>query len=157
MDEHAAIRELLTLAAAGALDDARQRRVEDHLRHCQDCCVELAAWQRLTASLEAMPTPQAPLGLVERTRRQLERQAAARAENRRKRALLVWLTVFGWASTLLTWPLFQLLGGQLGGVFDLSSQRVNQVWIGYVVVSWMISAVAAGLLGQRYQREGRTL
>ena len=157
MDEHAAIRELLTLAAAGALDDAGQRRVEDHLRHCQDCRAELAAWQRLTGALEALPTPQAPLGLVERTRRQMERRAAAQAENRRKRALLVWLTIFGWASTLLTWPLFQVLGGRLRGVLDLSSPGLNQVWIGYIVVSWMISAVVAVLLGQRRQQEERTI
>ncbi len=153
MDEHAAIRELLTLAAAGALDDAGQRRVEDHLRRCQDCRVELAAWQRLTGSLEAMPTPQAPVGLVERTRRQMELRAAAQGETKQKRGLLVWLTVFGWASTLLTWPLFQFLGGAV----NLSTQGLNQVWIGYLVVSWMMSAVVTGLLGQRHRQEGRAL
>ncbi len=153
MSEHAAIRELLTLAAAGALDSAEQRRVENHLRQCLDCQAELARWQRLTGALQAVPTPQAPLGLLERTRRQMERRAAAQAESRQKRMLLVWLTVFGWASTLLTWPLFQFLGGAL----DLSTRGLNQVWIGYLVVSWMMSAVVTGLLGQRHRQEGRTL
>jgi anti-sigma factor RsiW len=157
MDEHAEIRELLTLAAAGTLDADEQRRVEDHLRQCSDCHAELAAWQRLTGALEALPTPQAPLGLMERTRRQMEKRAAAKAEHRWNRRALVWLTVFAWISTVLTWPLFQLLAGRLGGVLDLSSRGVTQVWIGYMVVSWMTAAVVAGLLGQRRQQEGRTL
>jgi anti-sigma factor RsiW len=157
MNQHDKVRDLLTLAAAGALDAAEQRQVEEHLRQCSGCRAELESWQRLTGALEALSTPQAPLGLVERTRRQLEAQASVQAERKRKRALFLWLTVLGWASTLLTWPLFQFFGSRLGGVLDVSSQGVNQVWVGYLVVSWMISAVVAGLLGQRRQQEGRTL
>lgn len=157
MNEHDAIRELLTLAAAGALDEAEQRRVEEHLRQCSDCRAELAAWQRLTGALEAMPTPQAPQGLVERTRRQMENRAVTRAQHRWNGMALVWLTTFAWISTLLTWPLVQFFGGRLGGLLDLSSRDVTQVWIGYAVVSWMASIVVAGLLGQRHQQEGRAL
>lgn len=157
MNQHDDIRDLLNLAAAGALDAAAQRRVEDHLRQCAGCRAELESWQQLTGALEALPTPQAPAGLVERTRRQLERRAAAQAESGRKRRVLVWLTVFAWASTILTWPLFQLLGGRIAGVLEVSSQGLSQVWIAYIIASWMISVVVAVLLGQRCQQEGRTL
>jgi anti-sigma factor RsiW len=157
MNQHDDIRDLLSLAAAGALDAAEQRQVEEHLRQCAGCRAELEFWQRLTGSLEALPTPQAPVGLVERTRRQLEAKVSVQAERRSKRALLVWLTLLGWATTLLTWPLFQLFGSRLGGVLDLSPQGVTSAWIGYLVVSWMISALVAGMLGQRCQQEGRTL
>jgi anti-sigma factor RsiW len=152
MNAHEEIRDLLTLAAAGALDAAGQRRVEDHLRECPGCRAEFESWQRLTGVLKDMPTPQAPMGLVERTRRRMERQAAAHAAQRRHRLLLVWLTVFAWASTLLTWPLLRLLGGRL----DLSwtGLSLTEVWIAYVVVSWMISVVVAGLLGRRHQQQG---
>jgi anti-sigma factor RsiW len=152
MNGHEDIRDLLTLAAAGALDADGQRRVEDHLRQCQGCRAEFETWQRLTGALQDMPTPQAPMGLVERTRRRMERQAAAHAAQRRHRLLLVWLTVFAWASTLLTWPLLRLLGGSL----DLSwtGLSLTEVWIAYVVVSWMISIVVAGLLGRRHQQQG---
>ena len=158
MNEHAEIRELLTLAAAGALDEdeAGQRRVEDHLRHCSDCRAELAAWLRLTGALEALPTPQAPAGLVERTRQQMEHRAAAQAEHRWNRTALVWVTAFAWISTLLTWPLFQLFGHGLAGFLEISSRSVTEVWIGYIVVSWMMSVVVAGLLAQR-RRVERTL
>jgi hypothetical protein len=106
----------------------------------------------VSGALKDMHTPQAPMGLVERTRRLMERQAAARAAQRRHRLLLVWLTVFAWATTLLTWPLLRLLGGTL----DLSwtGLSLTEAWIGYVVVSWMISVVVAGLLGRRHQQQG---
>ncbi len=159
MDEHVEIRDLLTLAAAGALDAASQRRVEDHLRQCSDCRVELELWQQLTGALEALPTPQAPLGLVERTRRQMEACANALAEQRRNRALLAWLTVFAWVSTFLTWPLFQLFGGQLAGFLDMSwtNTGLAQVWLGYMVVAWMGTAIVAVLLAKKWQQEGRTI
>ncbi|HEY6272580.1 MAG TPA: zf-HC2 domain-containing protein [Terriglobales bacterium] len=152
MDEHASIHDLLTLAAAGALDAADQRRVEQHLRECADCRAEFHAWGRLTGALEALPTPQAPSGLVERTRRLLDRQAAVQIEHRRSRMPLVWLTLLAWAGTLLTWPLFQLLGGFL----EVSPLSSSQVWIAYLLVSWMTSMVIAGLLAQRHRQE-RTL
>ena len=149
MDEHSSVRDLLTLAAAGALDPAEQRRVQEHLRHCASCRADFEAWSRLGGALEALPTPQATPGLMERTLRQLESRAAVRAERRYSRALLVWVTVLAWASTLLTWPLFQWLAG----VLDLRSQSVTEVWIGYIVVSWMMSVVVAGLLAQRRRGE----
>jgi anti-sigma factor RsiW len=159
MNEHAEIRELLTLAAAGALteDEAGQRRVEDHLRQCSDCRAEFAAWQRLTGALEALPTPQAPAGLVERTRRQMENRAAAQSEHRWSRMALAWLTAFAWISMLLTWPLLQLFSGKLGEVFDMTPGRMNQIWIAYMVVSWMSSAAVAGMLGQRHRQQERIL
>jgi anti-sigma factor RsiW len=160
MNQHDNILDLLTLAAAGALDAAEQRQVEEHLRQCAGCRAELESWQRLTGALEALPTPQAPMGLVERTLRQMERTAAARAEHRRARTLWVWLTAFGWVATLLSWPLFHW-GGNLAGMLDISvsDAGITRVWIGYMVVTWTVAAVVAGLLGERYRQtqEGSSL
>lgn len=157
--EHDEIRDLLTLAAAGALSTEEQKQVEEHLRRCADCRTEFAAWCRLTAALEAMPTPQAPMGLVERTRLQLERTAAMATEQRRNRWLFFWLTVFAWGTTLLTWPLFEFLGGRVGGFVDLSWTHVSagEAWIGYMLVVGTIGALAVGLLGSRRMQEGSTI
>jgi anti-sigma factor RsiW len=158
MDEHAFVRDRLTLAAAGALDAADQRRVEQHLRECAGCRAEFAAWSRLTADLEAMPTPQAPLGLVERTRLQIERNAALAGEQRQQRWLFFWLTVFAWATTVLSWPLFGFLGSRAGRFVDLSWTHVSagEAWIGYMFVVGTIGALAVGLLGSRRMQEERT-
>jgi anti-sigma factor RsiW len=153
MNGHEEIRDLLTLAAAGALDAAGQRRVEDHLRQCPGCRAELESWQRLTGALQDLPTPQAPMGLVERTRRRMERQAAVRREQRRRHLLLLWLTLFAWASTLMTWPLLRWLGGSLLDL-EWTGLSMKEAFFGYMVVSWMISLVAAGLLGRRHQQQG---
>jgi len=157
MSEHAEIRELLPLAAAGALDPAGQKQVEDHLRQCGDCRVELESWQRLTGALRAIPTPQAPPGLVERTRRQMEIRAASRAEQGQTRSLLLWLTVFAWISTFLTWPLFKLFGERLGGFLDISwtGSGLATAWLGYIVVGWMATAIVAAMLGKARRQEGR--
>jgi len=160
MNQHDDIRDLLSLAAAGALDAAEQRQVEEHLRQCSSCRAELESWQRLTGALEALPTPQAPLGLVERTRRQMENQLAIRGEQRTKRSLFAWLIVVGWTTTFLTWPLFHW-GSNLAGILDISVSEtgITQVWIGYIVVTWTVTAIVAGLLGHRYRQnhEGSTI
>ena len=68
--------------------------------------------------------------------------------------------VFGWGSTLLTWPLFQW-GGSFAGMLDISVSEtgITQVWIGYIVVTWTVTAIVAGLLGQRRRQsqEGSTI
>ena len=159
MDEHASVRDLLTLGAAGALDAAEQRLVEEHLRGCAVCRTEFVGWGRLGVALEALPTPQAPLGLVERTRLQIERNAALAGEQRQQRWLFFWLTVFAWATTALSWPLFGFLGSRVGRVVDLSWTHVSagEAWIGYMFVVGTIGALAVGLLGSGRMQEERTI
>lgn len=155
MQEHDAIRDLLTLAAAGALTAGEQTRVEEHLRSCPECRAEFALWGRLTGALQEIPTPQAPMGLVERTRRTMERQAAIIAERRQQRWLFLWLMVFAWATTLLTWPLFEFFGSRLGEFVDLSwtHMTMGEAWAGYMFLVGTIGALAVGLLGRRRMRE----
>jgi len=156
MNEHDEIRPLLTLAAAGALDGAVERRVEEHLRQCSACRAEFESWQGLIGALKRMPTPQAPLGLVERTRLKLEAQAAARAELRRKWIVLSILTVLAWMFSFLSWVVFQMLGGRLAQSFDVSATVITAAWIGYTMISWLATGLVAAMLGKRYEQEGRT-
>lgn len=159
MHEHDEIRNRLTLAAAGALSATEQKQLEEHISRCAECRAEFAGWSRLLGALEKIPTPQAPPGLVERTRRTLEKQAAMNAERRRQRWLFFWLTAFAWASTLLTWPLFHLFAGRVSEIFDLSWTHlsVNEVWVGYMFLVGTIGALVAGLLGKRGMQEARTI
>lgn len=153
--EHDEIRELLTLAAAGVLSAEEQKHVEKHLQECGDCAAEFAVWSRVTAALQEMPTPLAPMGLVERTRRTMERQAAVRVERRQQRWLFLWLMVFAWATTLLTWPVFEFFGSRFGGLVDLSWTHITAggAWIGYMFLVGTLGAVAVGLAGKRRMQE----
>jgi anti-sigma factor RsiW len=156
MNQHDDIRDLLTLAAAGALDAAEQRQVEEHLRQCADCRAELDSWQRLTGALEALPTPQAPLGLVERSRGRLESQAALGAQHRRKQGLFFTLTVCAWMFSVLTWLGFRMISGPVTQILGVSSITLTLGWVAYTLVSWLMSGLVAAMLGKRYQQEGRT-
>jgi len=157
MNEHSEIRELLTLAAAGALDAAEQGRVEEHLRRCDACRAEFAGWSRLSGALQELPTPQAPSGLVEQTRRVMERRAAARRERRANHFMLGLLILFAWTVTLLNWPLLRLLNGRLTQWVNISSGQLTAIWAGYILLAWLATVLAAGLLGRSRQQEGRTV
>ncbi|HEY6970182.1 MAG TPA: zf-HC2 domain-containing protein [Candidatus Angelobacter sp.] len=159
MDQHNHIRDLLTLAAAGVLSAEEQRAVEEHLLLCSECRSEFAVWSRLTGALQDVPTPQAPMSLVERTRQQLEKQAVLRTERRRQRWLFVWLTVFAWTTTFLTWPLFQFLSSRVGQFLDLSWTHISlgEAWIGYMFLVGTIGALVVGLVGKQRLEEERTI
>lgn len=157
MNEHAEIRELLTLAASGALDADEQRRVEGHLRGCAACKAEFDVWCRITGALHELPTPATPVGLVERTRRQLVNQAAARKERGWNHLVIGCLIVLGWALTFLSWPVMQLLGDKVAQWLDIPFTTVTRVMIVYTSTAWLATWVVAVLLGRHYQREGRSV
>jgi len=158
MNEHDAIHELLTLAAAGALDAAEQGRVEEHLRQCQACRAEFTGWLRLTGALQDLPTPQAPPTLVEQTRRAMEMRAAAQREHRTNHFMLGVMLLVAWTVTLLNWPLLRLLQGRLTQWLDVSSGQLTAMWAGYIVMAWAGTALAAVLLARhRRQKEGATV
>src|SRR5260370_34583386 len=98
MNEHESIRELLALAAAGALDENEQRKLGRHLAECSACNAELDAWRGLAASLKRLPTPQAPSMLVERTRSRVALERAAIAERRESYWAMAVMDIFSWTS-----------------------------------------------------------
>ncbi len=152
MKEHYVIRDLLTLAASGALDAAEQERVEEHMRRCEACRAELGGWTLLIDVLKGLPTPQAPPELVLRTRRLLAAYAIAGRERPGSRLLLAFLVVFSWVVTVLTWRFVGLLDIPLARWLDVSS---TIIWIVYIGATWLATVVAAGLLVKHSQQEGK--
>ncbi len=155
MNEHESIRELLALAAAGALEENDQRELDQHLATCSACSAELDTWHGLAASLKRLPTPQAPALLVERTRSRVALEMAAMAERRSSHLVMAFLVLFSWTVTLVTWPIVRLLTGGILSWFDLS---FNQTWFGlaaYTALGWLTAGVAGAVLGLRRRREGR--
>jgi anti-sigma factor RsiW len=155
MNEHESIRELLALAAAGALDESEQRTLDRHLASCPACSAELDAWRGLAVSLKRLPTPQAPPMLVERTRSRVALELAAVAERRKSHWVMAFLVLFSWTVTLVTWPVVRLLSGGILSWFDLS---FSQTWFGlagYTALGWLTAGVAGAVLGLRRRRERR--
>ena len=153
MKEHFIIRDLLSLAAAGMLEPSEQRRVDEHLRHCEACRAEFGAWTSLAGALKELPTPQAPPRLVFQTQRILV-YAAAHRGYRWSRIGLACLILFSWLVTLATLACVGLLDIPVARWLDMPSTTVGVAYIG---VTWLATALAAGLLGKHCRQEARTL
>src|ERR1700751_4731721 len=81
MSEHDKIRELLALAAAGALTSAEEKQVAEHVRSCIACSNELEAWQPIASELRRLPTPQPSSWLVQATLARAEAKFTEQAEH----------------------------------------------------------------------------
>jgi anti-sigma factor RsiW len=155
MDSHDKIRELLGLAAAGALDAGEEQRVERHAASCAACAAELENWRLLAGGLRRLPTPQPGNLVVERARALAEMRLAEEVEYRGHRKVMIFLVAFAWVVTLASWPLFRIVTGGLLVWFD---PRFNQTWLvfaGFTGLIWATGGLAAVLLGQRRQQERR--
>lgn len=155
MTEHDEFRELLSLAAAGALDTTEDQHVSSHLRSCSACAAELASWQALEAGLRGIPTPQASAALVAQTIARAQMRLAEDSRQRSERKILVVAVVFSWVFVALSWPLAQLLAH---GWLSLLGLGFAQGWKNFAVFTalcWLAGAAAAALLAMRRDRERR--
>src|SRR5574337_1512838 len=105
---HETIREMLALAAAGALEPDEQAKLDRHVVGCAECAAELERWRALASGLKRLPTPQPSPMLVQRVRARMEIAVAERAEKARSRTTLVFLVLFSWILTLAGWPVARL-------------------------------------------------
>lgn len=154
MKEHTIIRDLLSLAAAGALTPAEQRSVDEHLCECEACRAELSHWAHLAGTLRQLPTPQAPPKLVRQTRRLLEARAAAARERRGNWLAPALFIMFSWIAAALNWRFVRLFDTHLSRWMDVSS---TALWVVSIGVTWLAAGVAAGMLVKHSQREGKTI
>jgi len=149
VSEHASIRELLSLAAAGVLDPDEQRRVEQHATVCDACRRELELWQGYSRELVRLPAPVAPKYLADRTRALVLEKRAAAAERRWDDIVLAVLVLLGWTVSLVVWVVFRLFTGGMLSVVESSFVTILE-WLGAsTLFAWLTAAVAAVMLGSR--------
>ena len=156
MSEHDAIRKLLTLAAAEALDEKEQHRVSEHLRKCTECRRELDGLTQMTGALRRIPTPQPSAALLARVRDAAERKLREESERTWDYRAVAFLLLFSWTLTLAGWPVMKFVAGD---VFELVGIAQSKTWLwlaGYTVAGWLAAGVAAVVLGLR-QRALRRL
>ncbi|HEV2206453.1 MAG TPA: zf-HC2 domain-containing protein, partial [Candidatus Acidoferrales bacterium] len=106
MNDHEKIRELLALAAAGALTTAEERQVAEHLRSCADCRNEMESWRSIATDLCRLPTPQPSSRLVQATIARAEAKLAEQAEHDWNRRVMIFVLAFAWVLTVASWPVF---------------------------------------------------
>ncbi len=137
---HCAESDLLQDYLDGLLDAETEARVGEHLATCPECAFELAAFQRVFATLDATPLLDPPPALTERI---FERVLPSRVRRR-------WLRAFGWgygvaaaasivaAVSLLATPLPRTTIGAIGVE---ASQRLAQAAM-FVIDSLALAMVS---------------
>lgn len=154
-NQHEEIREMLSLAAAEALDEREEQRVAAHLRSCATCAAELRLWQEMGAGLRRLPTPQAGTSLVTRTLAMAQAKLAEESEKRFERKLLALGVVFSWVLVALSWPLAQLVAS---GWMSLLGVGFAQKWENFAVFTafcWLAGGAAVIFLARYRERERR--
>lgn len=102
MKNHNELRELLPLAAAGALAEHQALAVRQHVNECAECKEIFERWEQLAGVCAALPPVPFPDWLTQKT---LDRVSQSRqaAEDRRWNCLgFTALAAFSWAMSLLT-------------------------------------------------------
>lgn len=155
MSEHDKIRELLPLAAAGALTSAEEEQVAEHVRSCTACSKELEAWQPITSELRRLPTPQPSSWLVQATLARAEARLAEQAEHDWNRHVMFVVVAFAWLLTIASWPAFHFVIGRFG---SLLGPVFTSTWISFAAftaLGWLAGGVAAVMLAIRQRGERR--
>jgi len=148
MTEHESIRDMLALAAAGVLGPEEIRLVEQHASTCEACRRELETWAGYTQGLRKLPQPQAPEGLLERTRARILQEREAAAEKRRHELRLAALAAFGWMASFTLWFIVR---GFTGGTLIVVGANLGSGWTWLTmsaVLSWATAGAAVLVLGR---------
>jgi len=156
MNEHESMRELLALAACGALDAQEQRRLEEHVRECAECRREMEILAAYSDGLRRMPQPAVPANLVERTRARLAQQQAQAADRRWDAMMLGALALFAWTVGLTGWFVARIFTGGALVIMGANLLRFGTWSVVSTILVWLTAAVAALALGRR-RRELRSV
>ena len=155
MSEHDKIRELLALAAAGALTSAEEKQVAEHVRSCVACANELEAWRPIASELRRLPTPQPSSWLVQATLARAEAKLTEQAEHDWNRRVMVVVVALSWLLTIASWLVFHVLTERFG---RLLGPEFSHTWISFgafTALGWLAGGVAAVMLAIRQRGERR--
>jgi len=155
MTPHENVRPLLALSAAGALEPAEERLVREHVRECAGCAAHLAELGELGGAIGALPVPQPPPAVVERTQALMAAELAGHAERRRSTLLAAGLGLFGWAMSLATWAVWRLLTGGAAAALRVDFEGVS-AWVVWSTLTLLMAAPAAAALAAARRKKEET-
>jgi len=155
MSEHDKIRELLALAAAGAVTAAEEKQVAEHVRSCVSCSNELDTWRPIATELRRLPTPQPSSWLLQTTLARAEAKLTEQAERDWNRRVMIFVVAFAWLLTIASWPVFHFVSGRFGSLLE---PQFSPTWISFTAftaLGWLAGGVAAVMLAVRHRGERR--
>jgi hypothetical protein len=157
MTEHDRMRALLGLQVANALSTVEKAAIDEHLRECNLCRVELASLRAIAGGLKSIPQPQPSFGLLQRTRARIAAEMAAKAERQQHQRMLAWVLGFAWIFTGLTVAAGRFLVLELAAWLRISPEACMTVFIAYAIFAGTASVAFAGMLATRHRNERRLI
>ncbi len=157
MSEHESMKELLALAACGALDAQEQRRLDEHAQECPACRREQEIWGAYSEGLRRLPQPPLPAQLMERTRARVWQERATAADRRWDEMMLGALALFAWTVGLTAWFVARIFTGGALVIMGANLVRFGTWSAISTVLVWLTAAVAALALGKRRRELRRAL
>jgi hypothetical protein len=146
---HETIRAMLPLAAAGVLGRNELATVEEHAAACPECKRELDALRLYSRSLQALPQPKVPEGLLQRTQARVLQERDLVAGRRRQSLTLGMLTAFSWILGIVFWTLVRMIAGGAWKILGTNlADPVMWFWVS-ALFGWTTAGVAVVILGRR--------
>lgn len=155
MSEHDKIRELLALAAAGALTTAEEKQVAEHVRSCIACSNELEAWRPIATDLCRLPVPQLSSWLVQATLARAEAKLAELRENDWNRRVMIFAVAFAWLLTCASWLVLHIVIQHFGSSLGPEFGRMWISFAAFTALGGLAGAVAAVMLAVPLRGERR--
>ena len=155
MNEHDKIRELLALAAAGALTSAEEKQVAEHVWSCIACSNAFDSWRTIASELRRLPVPQPSSWLVQATLARAEAKLTEQAEHDWNRRVMIFVVAFAWLLTIATWLVFHFVSGRFESLLE---PQFGPTWISFAAftaLGWLAGGVAAVMLAIRQRGERR--
>jgi len=156
MNTHESIRNMLPLAASGALGQQEQLQVDAHVRVCDICRRELNAWSVYASGLRQLPQPTIPTDLVARTQARILREQEVAAGSRWNGVTLCGLGIFSWVASVAFWLLVRELSDGMLIVLGTNLVNAGPWFFVSFAVALITSAATAFLVGNRGEA-GRVL
>ena len=139
MSDHASVRHLLALSAAGLLDAGEERLVREHASQCAACAAKLEDYATLSAGLAALPCPLPLPDLLRRT----NTLVAAELDRRQGAALAGGAAIFACVFVLLTGQTLRMVAGDSAAL----------AWLAWALISTVFGAASALVLTSRRRLE----
>jgi hypothetical protein len=151
MSGHEATRAMLPLAAVGVLTRNELSKVEEHAAVCPECTRELDALRLYSRSLQELPQPKLPEGLLQRTQARVLQERDAVADRRRQSLTLGVLTAFSWILGIVFWTLVRMIAGGVWKILGTNlADPVTWFWVS-ALFGWTTAGVAVVILGKRHE------
>jgi anti-sigma factor RsiW len=145
MKNHNELKELLSLAAAGALGEDEAVEVSRHVGQCAVCKEALEQWETLARACTALPAVAVPVWLSQKTLIRVRQRRQMAEEHRRENFVFAGLAAFSWIMSVVSCYVIHLTAGL----------RFLPLLFFFILFSWIMGVFVAMIFRAHLISSGR--